>query len=204
MRTGGCRTHNAGMAASRHERPKDRRHYLRTELYGRVASDPRFFDFLQECAFDGLWYQDLDDPQALWISPRFWRLLGYRPSEKPHAASEWQALMFPEDLALCEENQRRHLANPAWPFDQIVRFRHRLGHTVWTRCRGVALRNAQGTPNRMLVTLTDLSSLIGSQEMVAALKMQVEALKMQVETLQMQKQILRERLADAGLDCEPD
>ena len=121
-------------------------HYLRRELYAQVQSNPAIFDFLQAGSLDGLWYWDLEHPEHEWISPRLWQVLGQDPATRRHLASEWQELIFPEDLALAIDNFRRHCADPAHPYDQIVRYRHADGSTVWIRCRGVAIRDAAGRP----------------------------------------------------------
>ena len=57
------------------------------------------------------------------------------------------------------ENLSQHLADPLHPYDQIVRYRHQDGHTVWIRCRGLAIRNKEGKATRMLGAHTDVTSL---------------------------------------------
>lgn len=179
----------------------EERHYLRVELYQQMAENPAFFDFLQHGSLDGIWYWDLENPEQEWMSPEFWLVLGFDPSEKQHLAAEWKNLMFPEDLRTTTENFERHLENPDYPYDQVVRFHHKRGHTVWIRCRGMAYRDPEtGTPLRMLGVHADLTKMMDSQEMAAALRLQVETLKMQIETLQMQKRMLLDRLKDAGAD----
>ncbi len=134
-------------------------HYLERELYERVRSEPRLFDFLAKGCLDGIWYWDLESRDHEWMSPGFWELLGYNASEKAHLASEWQAMIFPEDLEAALENLDAHLANPDHTYDQLVRYRHRDGSTVWVRCRGIAIRDAGGRPIRMLGAHNDVTAL---------------------------------------------
>lgn len=134
-------------------------HYLKQELYSLLAKDSAVFDFLQVGALDGIWYWNLEDPDDEWMSTRFWELLGYDPSEKRHLSSEWQNLIFPEDLALAVENFKKHCADPQHPYDQVVRYRHKDGSTVWVRCRGIAIRDETGKPVRMLGAHMDLTAL---------------------------------------------
>ena len=185
------------------QRALDKRHYLRVELYERMR-DPQFFDFLQQGSLDGLWYWDLENPDQQWMSPRFWRLLGFEPSQKKHLADEWKRLMFAEDLKRCMRSLERHLENPAFPYDEVARFRHRQGQTIGVRARGIAVRDERGEPVRVLGTHTDLTRLIGSEELVAALRVQIEALKVQVEALQVQKSLLIKRLRAAGISHGDD
>ncbi|MCC5944074.1 MAG: PAS domain-containing protein [Bernardetiaceae bacterium] len=132
-------------------------HYLKTELYELLRTDERIFDFIQEAALDGLWYWDLENPENEWMNPKFWQVLGYDPEEMPHLVSAWQSIINPEDLALAYERIQKHLENPDFPYDQIIRYRHKEGHTVWVRCRGMAVRNAEGKPIRMMGAHTDVT-----------------------------------------------
>lgn len=134
-------------------------HYLKRELYERVRMDPEVFDFIQEGSLDGIWYWDLEAPDHEWMSPRFWETFGYDPKEQPHLASTWQGMIDQDDLKVAMRNLERHLNDPSHPYDQYVRYRHRNGSTVWVRCRGLVLRNADGKPIRMLGAHTNVTGL---------------------------------------------
>ena len=139
-------------------------HYLQKELYQRVQSSPSVFDFILQASLDGVWYWDLEHPEHEWMNEDFWRLLGYDPAEKQHLASEWQDLIHPDDLASAQANLEKHLADPAYPYDQVVRYQHQSGATVWVRCRGLAIRDASGRPIRMLGAHNDLTALKRSEQ----------------------------------------
>ncbi len=141
--------------------------YLENELYERMRTDNELFGFLLQGSLDGAWYRDIEHPEQEWINNRFWELLGFDPSEKKHLASEWQDLIFPEDLEVAMKNFKLHCADPDHPYDQVVRFRHKDGSTVWVRCRGIAIRDGSGKPIRMLGTDTDLSDLMQIKEALA-------------------------------------
>ncbi len=133
-------------------------HYLKTELQRKIQEDPSIFDFLESVLLDGIWYWDLENPAHEWMSPRFWLTLGYDPQTKRHLASEWQDLIHPDDLQVAKENLEKHCADPSHPYDQVVRYRHRDGSTVWVRCRGLAIRDAEGRPVRLLGAHTELTA----------------------------------------------
>ncbi len=144
--------------------PEQDEHYLKRELYDSIQEDPAIFDFLQTGSLDGLWYWDLEKPENEWMNERFWEILGLDPREMPHRADAWQNLIHPEDLQKAVDNFEKHCADPDHPYDQIVRYRHRDGSTVWVRCRGLAIRDATGKPIRMLGAHTDLTELMGVKE----------------------------------------
>ena len=124
------------------------KHYLQRE-FEQLMRDPATMAFLDEGALDGLWYWDIEDPVHEWMSPGFWRTLGFDPAERKHLAAEWQDLIFAEDRDLALKNFQRHLADPSHPYDQLVRYRTAEGGTVTVRCRGKAIRE-HGVPRRML------------------------------------------------------
>lgn len=134
-------------------------HYLKRELYALMREDPSVFDFLQDSALDGLWYWDVTGDQAdEWMSPSLWRTLGYDPATKKHLASEWMDLIFAEDLQVAYANFLAHCDDPSHPYDQVVRYLHADGSTVWVRCRGMVVRDADGVPQRMLGAHVDVTA----------------------------------------------
>lgn len=139
-------------------------HYLLKELHELLRFDPLMFEFLQDGLLDGLWYWDLENIEHEWMSPKLWLTLGYDPSEKAHLASEWQDIIFKDDLAIAQQNFQRHLADPNQPYDQYVRYRHKQGHTVWIKCRGIAIHDKDGHAIRFLGGHIDVTSLMERQE----------------------------------------
>ena len=146
------------------------KHYLEAELDSLAQVDESMWRFLQQGSLDGCWYWDLEDPENEWMSPEFWELFGVDPATKKHDPAEWQDLIFPEDRDLALENFRRHCEDPSHPYDQIVRYRHQDGSTVWVRCRGLAIRDENGKPIRMLGAHNDLTAAKRAEEQALAEK----------------------------------
>jgi len=134
-------------------------HYLEKELKELIKEDESVFDFLQKSTLDGLWYWDLKNPDEEWMNSTFWEILGYDPDEMPHKVSSWMGIIYPEDLEIASQKIAEHMEHQERPYDQITRYRHADGHTVWIRCRGVIMRDADGTPMRMLGAHTDVTEV---------------------------------------------
>ena len=134
-------------------------HYLKREFMERLRHDPAIFDFLEAASLDGLWYWDLERMDQEWLSPRFKSFFGFAEHEMPHTPDWWQANIHPDDLQRALANFEAHRADPDHPYDQVVRYRHRQGHTVWVRCRGLIVRDEAGRPLRMLGAHTDVTAL---------------------------------------------
>ena len=116
------------------------------------------------------------------MSPEMWRLFGIDPETKSHAPAEWQDIIFAEDLAVALENFEKHCADPAHPYDQIVRYRHSDGSTVWVRCRGVAIRDEAGKPVRMLGAHNDLTAVKRLEEQADSGRVAADAANEELRT----------------------
>ena len=134
-------------------------HYLKTELYERLRTDSKLFEFLESGSLDGVWFWDIEEPENEWLSPRFKELFGYADHEMEHSPDWWQENIHPDDLEKVLENFERHKEDPNHPYDQVVRYRHQDGSHVWVRCRGLIIRDDDGKPVRMLGAHTDVTEL---------------------------------------------
>lgn len=143
--------------------------YLEKELRTLVKKDDSIFDFLQQSTLDGMWYWDLTNPEEEWMNDVFWNILGYDPDKMPHKTHAWMDIIHEEDLEIAKAKIDEHLQNPDKPFDQIIRYTHADGHTVWIRCRGMILRDEAGTPIRMLGAHTDITEVKQYSEKVSKL-----------------------------------
>ncbi len=138
-------------------------HDLEDELHRLLQTDERIFDFIQEGFLDGMWYWNFENPAEEWISPKFWKTLGHDPRAHSHRFDEWRRLMFEEDLHLVDDCFNNHAHDMNRPCDQIIRFHHQDGHTVWMHCRGMAIKDEHGQATRFLMAHTDITKLKESE-----------------------------------------
>ncbi len=89
--------------------------YLKNELFYLINNDTSIFEFIQSGSLDGIWYWDIENSEMEWMSPKFLETLGYNPEEKKYLASEWQDIIFQEDLNLAIANFEKHCADPHHP-----------------------------------------------------------------------------------------
>lgn len=168
--------------------------YLKKELYDLIKTDENIFDFIQLGSLDGIWYWDLENSDNEWMSDGFWELFGIDPNTKEHKASEWQDIIFSEDLEVALANFNKHMEDPTYPYDQVVRYRHSDGSTVWVRCRGIIIRDEDGNPLRMLGAHTDLTELKKLQ--LELEKKNEELMKTQDEILELNNKLSKQALED--------
>ena len=119
-------------------------HILKRELYRLVRTDSKIFDFIEDGFLDGIWYWDLENSHEEWLSPRFKKMCGYADHEIPDNSNWWQQNIHPDDLQATLDNLDEHKSHPGHPYDQIVRYRHKNGSTVWVRCRALIIYDETG------------------------------------------------------------
>jgi diguanylate cyclase (GGDEF)-like protein/PAS domain S-box-containing protein len=133
--------------------------HLKQELDALIARDSSVFGFLMDVSLDGIWFWNLEAPDNGWMSPRFWELLGYDPADMAHFAGDWSKLMHPDAAGPALETFAAYCRNPDHVFDELLRYRHCNGGSVWLRCRGVAIRDASGKAVRLLGAHNDITAL---------------------------------------------
>lgn len=156
--------------------------YLETELTQLIQTEIGIWKFLQAGFMDGVWYWDLEHPGNEWLSPKFWKTLGIDPATKNADSAEWQKVIFADDLQVLQDNLKAHCADPDHPYDQVVRYHHANGSTVWIRTQGLAVRDATGRPVRMMGGHTDITEIKKSQREARAGWIAAEAANEELKT----------------------
>ena len=78
----------------------------------------------------------MDNFEDEWMNQKFWEVLGYDAAIMPHKVTAWMDIINQDDLELAKKNVALHLGDPNYPYDQVVRYQHAKGPTVWVRCLG--------------------------------------------------------------------
>jgi diguanylate cyclase (GGDEF)-like protein/PAS domain S-box-containing protein len=112
-----------------------------------------------EGAGGGIW--DWDLVANTQTHSRQWEvLLGYSGTELNGGYEEFLALVHPDDIARVETALNAYLDGTAPVYDVEMRMRCKKGAWSWIVSRGLVVRrDAQGKPQRMLGTHTDINAL---------------------------------------------
>jgi diguanylate cyclase (GGDEF)-like protein/PAS domain S-box-containing protein len=132
---------------------------LKDVLHRLLKNDDHIFELIEEGFTDGMWIFDLDQPSEEWISPRFWKLLGYDPSAHGDHPGAWREFLFKEDLPLVEDCLSKNGRISDEPINLTLRFRHQNGMTVWINSRGAAIKDDQDRPTRLVLAHTDITAI---------------------------------------------
>jgi two-component system, sensor histidine kinase and response regulator len=90
----------------------------------------------------------------------FWEPLGYDPAAMPATfAATARMVLHPDEVAHVAAEMQGYLDGTKPWFELEHRVRHRDGSWHWRLARGVALRQADGTPRRLIGTSVDITGL---------------------------------------------
>ena len=115
----------------------------------------------------GLWENDMPDGVYAngcghWIN--VWGQLGYDRPEFPANFSDWMQCMHADDREQVIDAVEAHLAGETKHYEAEYRVRHMNGSYRWLLSRGVAVRDARGTPTRFFGSIVDITSRKQTEE----------------------------------------
>lgn len=113
--------------------------------------------FALEGAGDGVWDWDLNDDLA-YFSPRWKSILGYDDHELGSEICIWLDRIHPDDRPAVLDAIDSSINGEFSGFQDRYRLRQKDGSYVWVMNRGKVMTwNKNGTPHRIIGTLTDIS-----------------------------------------------
>jgi PAS domain S-box-containing protein len=127
-------------------------------------------------ANDGIWDWPDVGRDELWISPRYFELLGYDDGEfAPCGAFFNERLVHPDDVTRNLVAVQRHLEAQA-PYDVEIRLRTKGGDYRWFQMRGQATHAPDGRPLRMAGSMQDVHDRKQAEAQVEAYQEQLRSL----------------------------
>ncbi|HET7705386.1 MAG TPA: diguanylate cyclase, partial [Thermoanaerobaculia bacterium] len=107
-------------------------------------------------ANDGLWVWDLRK-DTVYYSPRWKSMLGYLEHEIGDSPREWFTRVHPDDIAVLDAAIAMHREGTTPHLASEYRMLCRDGAYRWMLGRGLAVRDADGTPSRIAGSQTDIT-----------------------------------------------
>jgi diguanylate cyclase (GGDEF)-like protein/PAS domain S-box-containing protein len=107
-------------------------------------------------ANDGIWDWDLKK-NSVYYSPRWKAMLGYDDDTVGNTPNEWFNRIHPEDLERTKLDIFYHYRGETNHFENEHRMLHKDDTYHWMQSRGIAVWDADGTPCRMVGSLTDIT-----------------------------------------------
>ncbi len=120
-----------------------------------TASELRY-SLIVESVNDGVWDWDMITNE-IYFSPRWKTMLGYKEEQIRNIPDEWFKRIHPEDQAHVQSSLNRHIQGKTASFETEYRIQHADGGERWMLCRGLAVRDFNGTVHRMAGSQTDIT-----------------------------------------------
>jgi PAS domain S-box-containing protein len=115
---------------------------------------------------DGIWDWNLSTGELYW-SPRCKQMLGYADDELSPVVDTVRELLHPDDRDRAWAETVRHLEGHTPGFKCEYRLRHKDGAYCWVLARGVAMRDEQGRPVRVIGSHTDITDRKRAEQALA-------------------------------------
>ncbi|MBP1752921.1 MAG: domain S-box [Geobacteraceae bacterium] len=128
---------------------------------------------------DGIWDWNLET-DAVYLSPRWKSMLGYRDDEIGNNHEEWKNRIHPEDYPRAKDILSDYLEGRISHYEFESRILHKDGNYRWIFNRGICLRDKEGKPCRIAGSHTDITVRKRAEE---ELRKNEELLRIILETL---------------------
>ena len=123
----------------------------------------------------GRWNHDLTREWGYFLDARACKLLGRHPDGADNGRA-WGHLVHPDDLPAAMQAMRAHLSGATPAYQSEYRARHTDGRWIWLSSRGKVVQFAQdGTPQRMVGTLMDISARKLAEDQLRATQAELQA-----------------------------
>ncbi|MDT0644392.1 PAS domain S-box protein [Zunongwangia sp. F363] len=132
-------------------KPRQEKSALKSELFELIRSDASIFDFSQNEAKDGMLLVNPSDPKNFWINPKLASGLGF--AEHEPTPQNWKDIIFPED----HKKLQNHFQHSTKPFEELIRFQHRTGYTIWFQANFLWIQKENSEKNWILGGFIDVT-----------------------------------------------
>jgi diguanylate cyclase (GGDEF)-like protein/PAS domain S-box-containing protein len=136
-----------------------RSHLSRTEIENALQRSEERYALASLGSNDGLWDWDLDQEEIAY-STRWKSLLGYAKEELGSQPKEWFSRVHPRDREQLDCAIQSHLNNQTPALQGECRMKHKDGSYRWMSVRGIAVRDGDGRPHRMVGSQSDVTEKI--------------------------------------------
>jgi len=129
----------------------------RKQIEESLARSEEKFRLVAESASDLIYEWDIATGSLEW-SGRIDEILGYEMGSFPRNIAAWEGIIHPDDLPCVAAALDNHLLNGA-PYRQEYRVRRQDGGALLWTDRGIALRDENGRPYRMIGACSDVTEV---------------------------------------------
>jgi diguanylate cyclase (GGDEF)-like protein/PAS domain S-box-containing protein len=153
-------------------------------------------------ANDGIWDWDLINDR-IYLSHRWHAILGLDEPVDDSGPERWLDLVHSDSRLQLRAAIDSHLAGRTQHLECECRMRHADGGWIWVLCRGLAIRDSDGTPTRMAGSIADITQRRVAEERLRhdALHDPLTGLPNRALLIDRVAQILQKSQRDPAIGC---
>jgi PAS domain S-box-containing protein len=148
------------MSSHRNEQLKSFQHLnarLRNELSS-ARDETAFYKQIIEGTNDGLWHYD-QERDKLWVSPHWWRGLGYRPENAPSNIGDMLKFVHPDDVDQIKTTLKSYSDRPTTEYACEFRIRTAVGDERRIRSCAHYIPTGRAPPRFIVGTHADITAI---------------------------------------------
>ncbi len=111
----------------------------------------------------GVWDWNLETDE-IYLDPNLKAMLGYADHEIQNHLDDWGKHVHPDDVEQVMAEANAHLEGLTPQYEVVYRMLHKDGSIRWFLARGIAMRDANGKPYRVVGTDTDITERKKAEE----------------------------------------
>lgn len=111
--------------------------------------------FLEQDALDGMAFWDANIQPTGWLSPKFWKTLGY---EANHLVEPIDIIYEEDILDITDyfDSLRTGINNEQ---QKTIKFRHKNGDAIWMQCKSIVTDFENGIPTRIFFVMNNITEI---------------------------------------------
>lgn len=118
----------------------DRTLELGKKFYKLLSDDVKMQEFLDNEAFDGIWFWDLTNPNNIWLSKSLRKLLGFHKNEEFKLPGSWENLIPTNEIGkVCASFDKYLVSNESVPFEITIPFIKEKDQIIPLRCSAITV-----------------------------------------------------------------
>jgi PAS domain S-box-containing protein len=115
---------------------------LEKKFYTLLSDDVVMQNFLDDEAFAGIWFWDLQDRNTIWLSKSLRKLLGFAIDDKVEIPGSWDELLAITDKEnICRALDKYVASDASHAFEIKIPFLQKNNESILLRCKAVTVSN---------------------------------------------------------------
>lgn len=115
---------------------------LEKKFYQFLSEDELMQDFLDDEAFAGIWFWDLQNRNTIWLSKSLRKLIGFATDDLIEIPRSWEELLSVDNKEhICRSLDKFIASDTSEPFEIQIPFLQKDNHNLSLHCKAIVVKN---------------------------------------------------------------